>query len=138
MKGISENHPLFLSVFACVAGCVCCAWGVFPELNQLIHLEPFPDDAYRWRVIGLVLASILGTFIWDRICTALFAPRIFRAMMDEAKQTTPADAMPALMSLGKELGVLLMLSTGNLLMMIGMYWVYKKYKEANANAAAAS
>ena len=44
MKGISENHPLFLSVFACVAGCVCCAWGVFPEINTMIHLEPFPDD----------------------------------------------------------------------------------------------
>ena len=46
-QGISENHPLFLSLFACVAGCVCCAWGVFPELNTLIHLEPFPDDNVR-------------------------------------------------------------------------------------------
>lgn len=101
MKGLTENHSLFLSVFACVAMCVCCAWGTFPEINELIHLQPFPDDAFRWRVIGLVLASIAGTFIWDRVCTAIFAPRIFKAMMDEAKQTTPADALPALISLGK-------------------------------------
>ena len=40
----------------------------------------------------------------------LFAPRIFKAMMDEAKTTTPADLMPALLSLGKVVGVLVMLS----------------------------
>jgi len=128
MKGISENHPLFLSVFACVAGCVCCAWGVYPELNALIHLEPFPDDAFRIKVIALVLASLAGTFIWDRICTAVFAPRIFKAMMDEAKQTTPADALPALLSLGKVLGVMIILGTGNLLYAGLAYWMYKKYK----------
>jgi cation-transporting ATPase 13A1 len=51
--------------------CVCCAWGVFPELNTLIHLEPFPDDAFRFKVIGLVLASLFGTFLWfyDKILT---------------------------------------------------------------------
>ena len=27
-----------------------CAWGVFPEINALIHLEPFPDDDFRWKV----------------------------------------------------------------------------------------
>jgi hypothetical protein len=86
MKGMLENHPLFLSVFACVAMCVCCAWGVFPELNTLIHLEPFPDDAFRFKVIGLVLASLFGTFLWDRLCTYIWAPRIFQAMMDEAKR----------------------------------------------------
>jgi len=138
MKGLSENHPLFLSVFACVAGCICCAWGVFPELNTLIHLESFPDDAFRYKVIALVLASLFGTFIWDRLCTYLFAPKIFEAMMDEAKQTTLLDMLPALQSLGKVVGVLVMLSTGNLFVMGGAYWVYKKYKAANANAAAAA
>lgn len=132
MKGISENHPLFLSVFACVAGCVCCAWGTFPELNALIHLEPFPDDDFRFKVIGLVLASLLGTFIWDRICTAIFAPKIFKAMMDEAKATTPKDLLPALYSLGKVLGVLLILGTGNLIFAGLAYWGYKKYSSQQA------
>lgn len=52
MKGIMENHPLFLSVAATVAGCAGCAWGVSPEFNALIHLEPFPDDPFRWKIMG--------------------------------------------------------------------------------------
>ena len=57
-----ENHPLFLSVFATVAGCAACAWGAFPELNALIHLEPFPDDAFRWKVsfVGDDIPGALG------------------------------------------------------------------------------
>ena len=50
MKGLTENHALFLSVFACVVGCAACAWGVFPELNQMIHLEAFPNDSFRFKV----------------------------------------------------------------------------------------
>ena len=126
MKGIMENHPLFLSVFAVVAMCAACAWGAFPELNALIHLEPFPDDAFRWKVMSLVGASLVGTFIWDRVCTAVFAPDIFRAMLEEAKQTSLADAMPAVMSLGKVLGVLLLLGSGNLLVVILAWFAYKK------------
>jgi cation-transporting ATPase 13A1 len=57
MKGLTENHPLFLSVFACVVGCAACAWGVVPELNALIHLEPCPDDAYRYDEIALYIPS---------------------------------------------------------------------------------
>jgi cation-transporting ATPase 13A1 len=136
MKGMLENHPLFLSVFACVAMCVCCAWGVFPELNTLIHLEPFPDDAFRFKVIGLVLASLFGTFLWDRLCTYIWAPRIFQAMMDEAKTTSFVDLMPAFQSLAKVLGVIVMLSTGNLLFLIIGWFVYKKFNEAQAKQLA--
>ena len=138
MKGISENHPLFLSVFACVAGCVCCAWGVFPELNTLIHLEAFPDDDFRFKVIGLVIASLFGTFLWDRLCTAIFAPKIFDAMMDEAMQTTPADMLPALYSLGKVVAVLLVLGSGNLLVAGLMYWTYRKYLAGREQAQQAA
>lgn len=136
MKGMLENHPLFLSVFACVAMCVCCAWGVFPELNTLIHLEPFPDDAFRFKVIGLVLASLFGTFLWDRLCTYIWAPRIFQAMMDEAKMTSFVDLMPAFQSLAKVLGVIVMLSTGNLLFLILGWFLYKKFNEAQAKQLA--
>ena len=135
MKGMLENHPLFLSVFATVAGCVCCAWGIFPEFNALIHLEPFPDDAFRYRIIFLVVASLFGTFAWDRLCTAVFAPRIFAAMLDEAKSTTPADLLPALLSLGKVVGGLAILGTGNLLWAGIAYWFYKKYQSQQEQLA---
>ena len=136
MKGLSENHPLFLSVFACVAGCICCAWGTFPEINALIHLEAFPDDDFRFKVIGLVMASLAGTFIWDRLCTAVFAPQIFKAMLDEAKTTTLADCFPALQSLGKVVGVLVLLSQGNILVLGGAWWFYKKYQAQQASLQA--
>ena len=48
MKGMTENHALFLSVFICIAGVVAAAWEFFPQLNELIHLTPFPDDAFRY------------------------------------------------------------------------------------------
>jgi cation-transporting ATPase 13A1 len=128
MKGISENHPLFLSVFACVAGCAVCAWGAFPQFNELIHLEPFPNDEFRWKLMSLVGVSILGTFLWDRLCVALFAPKIFRAMLDEALSSKPSDAIPALASLVKVLVVLLLLGTGNILLIGGAFYMYRKYQ----------
>jgi len=138
MKGISENHPLFLSVFATVAGCAVCAWGIFPEVNELIHLEPMPNDAFRYKLMTLVGISILGTFVWDRLCVAIFAPPIFRAMLDEAKALTPADAMPAIMSLGKVLLVLAVLGSGNILIWGGAYYMYSQFKKARAQQAMAS
>ncbi|KAH8073943.1 calcium-transporting ATPase [Aureococcus anophagefferens] len=96
MKGLLENHALFLSLFLSVAGVVVCAWNVFPYGNSLIHLAPFPDDDFRWTIVGLVLASLAGTFVWDRLCTALFAPHIFRAQLAEGRKTTFADVQPIL------------------------------------------
>ena len=55
MKNVTENRALFLSVVACVASCAACAWGI--ALKGMIHLEPFPDDDFRFRVMGLVAAS---------------------------------------------------------------------------------
>ncbi|KAL1529584.1 hypothetical protein AB1Y20_000527 [Prymnesium parvum] len=134
MKGITENHALFLSVFACVVGCAACAWGVFPELNKMIHLEAFPDDAFRFKVMGLVGLSLAGTFIWDRLCCAIFAPRIFQATLDEAKALTIADAVPAIKSLVKVFAVMMIFSSGNILIWGGAYYMYKQYNNAQAEA----
>ena len=47
MKGMLENHPLFLSVFVCVGGVIVASWEMAPQLNDMIQLAPFPDDTYR-------------------------------------------------------------------------------------------
>jgi hypothetical protein len=47
MKGCIENHPLFLSVVASAVGVAACAWEVSPYINNLIHLEAFPNDEFR-------------------------------------------------------------------------------------------
>jgi cation-transporting ATPase 13A1 len=130
MKGILENHPLFLSVFLCVAGVAGCAWGVRPELNGLLHLEAFPDDAFRWKVLGLVGLSIVGTFIWDRVVTALFAPDIFAVMVTEARRTTWADVLPVFMTLGKVVAGFVVLANGNILVVGGLGWYYYKNRQA--------
>jgi cation-transporting ATPase 13A1 len=131
MKGVLENHPLFLSVFLCVAGVAGCAWGIRPELNELIHLEAFPDDAFRWKVLGLVGLSIVGTFLWDRLILCLFAPDIFAAMVSEAKKTTLKDVTPILLTLAKVGAGFFVLATGNVLVLglLGWWW-YKNKKAA--------
>jgi manganese-transporting P-type ATPase len=94
MKGMLENHPLFLSVFVCVGGVVVASWEMAPQLNDLIQLAPFPNDTYRYKVVILVVSTIFGTFLWDRLCTMMFAPRVFQAMIGEASRTTIQDIKP--------------------------------------------
>merc|ERR1719361_1638355 len=76
MKGVMENRPLFLSVFVVAGSVAAAAWELSPELNALIHLSPFPNDSFRWSIMALVAITLVGTFIWDRLCVALFAPEI--------------------------------------------------------------
>ena len=132
MKGLLENHALFLSVFLCAAGVAVCAWAVNPQLNGLIHLAEFPDDAFRLEVMRLVAYSLAGSFAWDRLVTALFAPRIFSAMLDSARETTLADLAPLATTIGKVLGGVFLLAQGNLLVLGGVYWMYSQHKKAQA------
>jgi len=128
MKGMLENHPLFLSVFACIAGIGACAWELFPWINQKIHMEPFPDDAYRYEVMFLVMMSIVGTFLWDRLCISIFAPKIFKAMSDAARKTTLNDLKPVAFSLGKVAGALALLYYGNIFVWGGAWWMWRRWK----------
>eukprot|EP00940_MAST-03C_sp_MAST-3C-sp2_P002306 g2306.t1 len=129
MKGMLENHALFMSVFICVAGVAACAWGMFPEANTMLHLAAFPTDEFRWKVMFLVGTSLIGTFLWDRLVLALFSPGIFRAMLEEASKTTPLDILPVLKSALMVFGGLLLLGTGNPLLWIGAYFLYRRWKK---------
>ena len=53
MKGMLENHFLFLSVFLCIGGVVAASWEFFPMLNEMIQLTHFPNDTFRYQVIAL-------------------------------------------------------------------------------------
>lgn len=88
MKGLLENRPLFFSLFMVVGGVAAAAWEFSPQANELLHLSPFPNDAFRWKVMGLVGTTILGTFIWDRLMIFIFAREHFRASMETASKTT--------------------------------------------------
>eukprot|EP00435_Cladocopium_sp_Y103_P051564 s825_g16.t1 len=120
MKGLLENQPLFLSLFVCIGMVAVCAWGVVPFLtparkrcykgpigsrvndvsrsqlrNSTLNLEVVPEEL-RMKVIWTLLASLVGTFIWDRLMVALCAPHIMAAQLEEAKATTWKDFLPLL------------------------------------------
>lgn len=138
MKGLMENHALFLSSIICIVMIFAAAWELVPQANQLLHLAPFPDDEFRIKVMTLVFLSLGGTFLWDRICIVLFAPEIKDAMIENAKDTTMDDIMEVVYTLGKVVGCLCVYLTGNPLIWIGAIWYYKKQKGAAAAAAAAA
>lgn len=136
MKGLLDNHALFLSLFICIGGVAFAAWEVLPEANKMLHFYPFPDDAYRWTVMRNIFLVVGGTFIWDRLMTAIFAPKVFRAMVDEAKATRPFDLIPILTSLGKTIIGFAIFSTGNPIIWGGAYYAYRQYKNRNEEAEA--
>jgi cation-transporting ATPase 13A1 len=138
MKGLMENHSLFLSSFMCIAMIGVCAWELMPQGNALLHLAPFPNDEFRIKVMTLVFLSLGGTFIWDRICIAMFSPVIMQAMIQNARETTMEDVMGVLRTLGKVAGCLGVYLTGNPLVWIGAIWFYKKQQGQAAAAAAAA
>jgi hypothetical protein len=42
------------------AGVVVAAWEMVPQLNDLLQMAPFPNDYFRYKVVGLVIATIAG------------------------------------------------------------------------------
>jgi len=128
MKGLLENHALFLSLFICIGGIAFAAWEVLPEFNRAMHFYPFPDDEYRWTVMWQIFLVVCGTFIWDRVITAMFAPQVFKAMMDEARKTTVTDLLPIFMSLFKTVFGFLIFATGNPLVWGAAWYANRKWK----------
>jgi len=138
MKGLMENHSLFISSLLCIGLIVVAAWELVPQANSLLHLAPFPNDEFRFKVMGLVFMSLAGTFIWDRLCVAIFSPEIMKAMIENAKETTMEDIISVLTTMGKVFGCLLVYVTGNPLIWIGAIWYYRKQKAASEAQAAAA
>jgi cation-transporting ATPase 13A1 len=140
MKGMLENHALFLSVFLCIGGVVVASWEMVPQLNDLIQLAPFPDDTYRYKVVLLVMATIAGTFIWDRLMTVVFAPRVAKAAWAEASKTQLSDLAPVGMTALKVVGGIALLGSGNLVVAGMAYYYYRNYynKPAATPAPAAA
>ena len=95
----------------------------------MLQLAPFPSDAYRYKVVALVVATILGTFLWDRLCVMIFAPSVFKAMRQEASKVTLKDLYPILMTIVKVAGVVFILGTGNLILGGAAYWWYRQYSQ---------
>jgi len=132
MKGFTENHPLCLSLVMMVVGVACAAWGVYPKLNEWLQLVDFPDDEFRWTIMTLVAISLVGSFVWDRLCVMIFEPRIFRKLLSNVVNTGVKDITPLFMTIIKVVGGLCILGSGNILIWIGAFWMYRKYRASQA------
>ena len=100
----------------------------------MLQLAPFPSDNYRYKVVLLVVLTILGTFLWDRLCVMIFAPNVFKAMRQEASKVTMNDLYPIMITVVKVAVVVVVLGTGNILLGGVAYWWYRQYS-ARAKAA---
>merc|ERR1719436_462025 len=128
MKGLLENQPLFLSIFVCVIMVAICAWGAIPYLNHILNLEVVPAEL-RFQVMGTLIVSLVGSFCWDRLMVAVFAPHIWQVMKDEARATTFKDFVPLLQTCGYIVGGGLFLLAGNPILWGLAYMMYRNYKK---------
>jgi len=135
MKGLLENQPLFLSLFLCIALVAVCAWGVVPYLNQVLNLVVVPEDL-RFKVMGTLFTSLVGSFLWDRLMVAVFAPHIFKAQIDEAKSVKAADFLPLLQTVGYIVGGGVFLLAGNPILWGVAFMIWRNYKKGSEQAAA--
>jgi cation-transporting ATPase 13A1 len=92
-------------------------------------MEPFPNDEFKYKVIFLVFMSLIGSFIADRLCLAIFSRDIFYAQLEQILLIRPQHLMSPLMTIGKILGGLWILGSGNLLLAGLAYWQYRKYTQ---------
>jgi len=133
MKGILENHTLFLSLFVCIGGVAFASWEVLPEFNRALHFYPFPDDEYRMKVVLQVMLVVVGTFVWDRFMIYLFAPEVFWAMAEEGRGTTVKDLIPIAITLAKVGLGFALLATGNPLVWMAVWYGAKKVGISSLN-----
>lgn len=136
MKGILENQPLFLSLILCTALVAICAWGAIPQLNTLLNLEVLPEEL-RPTVMIVLFVSLIGSLLWDRLMVFIFARHIHDAQLEEVKATTLADFVPLLKTVGYTGGGLLVLLTGNPLLLGLAYMMYRNYMKSNWQEPAA-
>ena len=89
------------------------------------NLEVVPEDL-RMKVIYTLLCSLVGTFLWDRLCLALFAPHIMAAQLQEAQQTSWKDFLPVLKTAGMIIGGGLLLVSGNPILWGAAFMMYRR------------
>ena len=130
MKGATENPGLLYSLALCVAGVVVAAWELVPQLNEYLGLIALPSDEARYELLALLAVTLLGSFVWDRLCLAIFAPRLFAAQLKELAELRAADFVsdktPRNVGLALLVGAWLYFTEGNMLYAGVAYMFYKR------------
>lgn len=132
MVASTENWPMMYSLAGCAAGTLVCAFEVIPWLNTKLDLYPMPDIAFKQKIIFMIVLSIGGSLLWDRLCMALFAPRLLWAGYYDAYMALPT-AEQGIKFMGKLLlyggGGAIVLGSGMTLPAMGLYWWWRSKQQ---------
>jgi hypothetical protein len=71
-----ENVAMLGSLLACGGMLFAGASERWPALNGTLKLVALPDEQFRAHLLMLLVVSVFGTLLWDRLVTLVFAPRI--------------------------------------------------------------
>ncbi len=74
-----------------------------------------------------MFGDTIGTFLWDRLCVALFARNVFKASMEEFKRLSIQDFLPILKTAGLAIIGVFIVSTNNILFIGIGCWYYFQY-----------
>ena len=123
---------MMYSLAGCAAGTLGCAFEVIPWLNTKLDLYPMPDIAFKQKIIFMIVLSIGGSLLWDRLCMALFAPRLLWAGYYDAYMALPT-AEQGIKFMGKLLlyggGGAIVLGSGMTLPAMGLYWWWRSKQQ---------
>lgn len=53
---------------------IACLWTLFS-----LQLVEYPSEGFQYRLMFVLLANVIGVFVWDRLMLAIFAPHVLRA-----------------------------------------------------------
>jgi manganese-transporting P-type ATPase len=82
MTGLRDNSPLLYSLAITFVLAFVLAGEVIPQLNKFLQLVPFPTPQFRNAILLLLAADLGCSFLWDRLMTLVFAPRVLRASFE--------------------------------------------------------
>jgi len=137
MKGATENPALLYSLLALVVAVIVAAWELVPQLNEQLGLVELPNDEVRFQLLALLGVTLVGSFAWDRLCLALFAPTLFAAQLAEFRSLSMADFVGP--NTGRNVGMAtaaaawLYYTEGNVVLLGLAYMFYKRLGTPNAD-----
>jgi cation-transporting ATPase 13A1 len=131
MMGSLENKTLLLSLASLFVGSFMAAFEVVPYLNNKLQFVSMPDDAFRYKVLGLLFFTVVGTYGWDTLCQFVFARDILLQGYRDSWRVLPKDpkylefiARRIFVMCG--IGYLYMITDGSGFVLVAGYYAYKK------------
>jgi len=89
MLAATENAAMGMSLFAVGVMVFACAFEVVPQLNTLLRLVPLPSNFFRQQILVCLGLSVFGSMLWDRLCVAIFAPKLLWVGYVDAWEALP-------------------------------------------------